>query len=142
MPLFYIHQRRQPPGDALCSGTQPCRLQCFQRPWLSARGPPCAAFLYAIEGLGQGSLGTNWGDGLATNRQVLQFSGASDPNPFFQALLKAPYRFVSRVRTSATTAIPPRAATCTDSQCGGNTVLVSALQWQRQRCSPDPVGMY
>jgi hypothetical protein len=52
-----------------------------------------AAFLYAIEGLGQGSLGTNWGDGLATNRQLLQFSGASDPNPFFQSLLKAPYRW-------------------------------------------------
>jgi hypothetical protein len=51
-----------------------------------------AAFLYAIEGLGQGSLGTNWGDGLATNAAVLKASGASDPNPFFRALLKAPYR--------------------------------------------------
>ena len=60
---------------------------------LTAAGCLPADFLYAIEGLGQGSLGTNWGDGLATNRAVLKASGASDPNPFFQSLLRAPYRY-------------------------------------------------
>mmetsp|Transcript_3804 Transcript_3804/g.10936 ORF Transcript_3804/g.10936 Transcript_3804/m.10936 type:complete len:758 (-) Transcript_3804:1267-3540(-) len=49
-------------------------------------------FLVAIEGLGQGALGANWGDGLATADSVLAGSGASDPNPFFRKLMTKPYR--------------------------------------------------
>jgi hypothetical protein len=48
--------------------------------------------LFAIEGLGQGNLGTNWGDGLATDPAYIGNSGASNPAPFFQALLGKPYR--------------------------------------------------
>lgn len=56
--------------------------------------PHCvsADSLYAIEGLGQTDLGTNWGDGLATNPAYIGNSGASDPSPFFRALLTKPYK--------------------------------------------------
>lgn len=48
--------------------------------------------LYAIEGLGQTSLGTNWGDGLATNPAYLSGTSASDPSPFFQQLMTKPFK--------------------------------------------------
>jgi hypothetical protein len=51
-----------------------------------------AGSLFAIEGLGQGNLGTNWGDGLATNPAYIGNSGASSPAIFFRALLGKPYR--------------------------------------------------
>ena len=56
----------------------------------------CAAeALYAIEGMSQGPLGANWGDGFGTNAEavsILQQSGLSygDPNPFFQKLMVRP----------------------------------------------------
>ena len=51
-----------------------------------------AEALYAIEGMGQGPLGANWGDGFGTDVEaitILQQSGLpqSDPNPFFQKLM-------------------------------------------------------
>lgn len=46
-----------------------------------------------IEGLGQQNLGTlNWGDGLITDAATISNKKLSDPNPFFQQLLKKPYR--------------------------------------------------
>lgn len=33
----------------------------------------------------------NWGDGLATSAALLKALPLSDPNPFFQALMKQPY---------------------------------------------------
>ena len=52
----------------------------------------CAEALYAIEGMGQGPLGANWGDGFGTDAEsvaILQQSGLShsDPNPYFQKLM-------------------------------------------------------
>ena len=52
----------------------------------------CTEALYAIEGMGQGPLGANWGDGFGTDPEavtILQQSGLpqSDPNPFFQKLM-------------------------------------------------------
>lgn len=44
-----------------------------------------------MEGCGQGPLGKNWGDGIATDPQIIKSRGLSDPNPFFQALLQRPY---------------------------------------------------
>lgn len=52
----------------------------------------CADSLFAIEGLGQNNLGTNWGDGLATNPAYIGNSGASNPSAFFNALLGKAYR--------------------------------------------------
>lgn len=46
-----------------------------------------------IEGLGQQNYGTlNWGDGLITDPAVIANKKLSDPNLFFQQLLKKPYR--------------------------------------------------
>ena len=47
--------------------------------------------LFLVEGAGQGALGKNWGDGIATDPQVISSRGLSDPNPFFTALLQKPY---------------------------------------------------
>ncbi len=46
--------------------------------------------LFFLEGSGQGGL-ANWGDGFVTDPAILKSHGASDPNPFFQALLQKPY---------------------------------------------------
>jgi aryl-phospho-beta-D-glucosidase BglC (GH1 family) len=48
--------------------------------------------LFFIEGTGQGGIQANWGDGFATDAQVIQRAGLSDPNPFFKALMSKPYR--------------------------------------------------
>lgn len=47
--------------------------------------------LFLIEGTGQGGINANWGDGFATDPQVISQYGLSNPNAFFQALLKKPY---------------------------------------------------
>jgi aryl-phospho-beta-D-glucosidase BglC (GH1 family) len=47
--------------------------------------------LFFIEGTGQGGIGANWGDGFATDHNLIVQNGLSDPNPFFQALLQKPY---------------------------------------------------
>ena len=44
-----------------------------------------------MEGAGQGALGKNWGDGIATDPQIISSRGLSDPNLFFSALLQKPY---------------------------------------------------
>ncbi len=44
-----------------------------------------------MEGAGQGAIGKNWGDGIATDPQIISSRGLSDPNPFFSALLQKPY---------------------------------------------------
>jgi hypothetical protein len=54
-----------------------------------------AEALYAIEGMSQGPLGCNWGDGFGTDAEavsILQQSGLSygNPNPFFQKLMVRP----------------------------------------------------
>ena len=45
---------------------------------------------FIVQGCGQQGLAKNWGDGLATDPAVIA-AGASDPRPFFEALLKKPY---------------------------------------------------
>ena len=50
--------------------------------------------LFLIQGGGQWL--TNWGDGFITDASALLNTGMSDPNPFFQELVKAPY--VDQVR--------------------------------------------
>lgn len=54
-----------------------------------------AAALYMIEGMSQGPLGANWGDGFGTSPEavtILMQSGLKegDPNPFFQKLMVRP----------------------------------------------------
>lgn len=44
-----------------------------------------------IEGLGQGIMGANWGDGVATAASVIAGTGVSDPNPFFRSLMTQPF---------------------------------------------------
>jgi aryl-phospho-beta-D-glucosidase BglC (GH1 family) len=48
-------------------------------------------FLFFIEGTGQGGINANWGDGFATDAELIKRCGLSDPNPFFKALLNKPY---------------------------------------------------
>ena len=55
------------------------------------RNTSLAGVLFLVEGCGQGSLGKNWGDGIATDPQIISSRGLSDPNPFFSALLEKPY---------------------------------------------------
>ena len=50
-----------------------------------------AGVLFLVEGVGQGAIGKNWGDGVATDPQIISSQGLSDPNPFFTALLQKPY---------------------------------------------------
>lgn len=45
----------------------------------------------ALQGGGQQALGTNWGDGFASNPALLQGLGLSDPRPFFDTLERKPY---------------------------------------------------
>lgn len=47
--------------------------------------------LFFIEGTAQGGIGANWGDGFATDHNLIAQNGLSDPNPFFQTLLHKPY---------------------------------------------------
>ena len=49
--------------------------------------------MFAVEGCGQGGIGANWGDGFATNRALIESTGISDANVFFQALMKKSYRY-------------------------------------------------
>ena len=49
------------------------------------------ACLVFVEGAGQLGLNSCYGDGYATNPQLLQSAGASDPTPFFKALAHKPY---------------------------------------------------
>lgn len=44
-----------------------------------------------MQGGGQQALGTNWGDGFATDPALLAGLGLSDPRPFFDALAQKPY---------------------------------------------------
>ena len=45
-----------------------------------------------IEGMAQGSLGANWGDGHATDAGLMTMvSPNADPNAFYKQLLSAPY---------------------------------------------------
>ena len=48
--------------------------------------------LYMFEGMAQGALGSNWGDGHVTDVALLtQVPANADPNPFYQQLVNAPY---------------------------------------------------
>jgi aryl-phospho-beta-D-glucosidase BglC (GH1 family) len=47
--------------------------------------------LFMIEGTGQSGLNANWGDGFATDPQLIAQKGLSDPNPFFTKLIDKPY---------------------------------------------------
>jgi hypothetical protein len=47
--------------------------------------------LFLLEGGGQLGLAMNWGDGYVTDSSLIRAAGLSDPNHFFQQLLKKPY---------------------------------------------------
>ena len=48
--------------------------------------------LFFIEGTGQSWSGAMcWGDGFITDRQKIDSTGTSDPNPFFLQLITKPY---------------------------------------------------
>ena len=45
-----------------------------------------------IEGMAQGLLGANWGDGHATDASLVsRLPASSNPNPFYSQLVNAPY---------------------------------------------------
>lgn len=48
--------------------------------------------VFLVEGGGQQALGTNWGDGFATDTALVEGLGLSDPRPFFEALTTKPYQ--------------------------------------------------
>jgi hypothetical protein len=62
-------------------------LEVMDAIWKEA--PGC---LFFIEGTGQGKIKANWGDGFATDVDLIKEKGLSDPNPFFKALLQKPYK--------------------------------------------------
>ena len=39
---------------------------------------------FLLEGTGQSGIGANWGDGFATDPQLVKGKGLSDPDPFFK----------------------------------------------------------
>lgn len=49
------------------------------------------AVLFFFEGTGQNMFGLNWGNGFITNQDIISSRGLSDPNAFFQDLLRKPY---------------------------------------------------
>jgi hypothetical protein len=52
----------------------------------------CAEALYMIEGMAQGPLGANWGDGHFTDASLVrQLPASSDPNPFYKQLVNSAY---------------------------------------------------
>ena len=57
----------------------------------------------ALQGGGQQALGTNWGDGFASDPALLQGLGLSDPRPFFAALERKPYASQANLRSGAST---------------------------------------
>ena len=77
--------------------------------------------IYFLEGAGQQSFVTAWGDGFVTNGGIISQHGLSDPRPFFDALLEKPY--VDRVRwpgfmhadSSVCDDLAEQRAACTDS---------------------------
>ena len=52
----------------------------------------CPDALYMIEGTAQNNLGSNWGDGHATDANLTSgLANNADPNIFYQQLVNAPY---------------------------------------------------
>jgi hypothetical protein len=47
--------------------------------------------LFMVEGTGQTSHNINWGDGFATDPQIIRRYGIDDPSAFFKALVRKPY---------------------------------------------------
>ena len=54
--------------------------------------------IYFIDGTGQASYVTAWGDGFVTKQGIISQNGLSDPKPFFDRLSTMP--FLDRVRLS------------------------------------------
>lgn len=52
----------------------------------------CANVLLALPaGTGQNMFGLNWGNGFISNQDIINSRGLSDPNDFFQDVLRKPY---------------------------------------------------
>lgn len=47
--------------------------------------------LFLAAGTGQNMFGLNWGNGFITDVDIINSRGLSNPNKFFQSLLKKPY---------------------------------------------------
>lgn len=48
----------------------------------------CPGCIYLVEGTGQAAYcSTTWGNGFATNSQIVTENGISDASPFFQAIM-------------------------------------------------------
>ena len=73
-------------------------------------------FAMDLQGGGQQALGTNWGDGFATDPAVVSSLGLSDPRPFFDALAMKPY--ADQVR-------PKGSARCRGTTCAGMKFLIA-----------------
>jgi len=76
-------------GRGEAAGLTELYLGAMDAIWRTAPGAP----IFFVEGGGQTGLrGVNWGNGFATDRALIAERGLSDPNPFFEGLLKRPYR--------------------------------------------------
>ena len=53
--------------------------------------------MFAVEGAGQGAIGTQWGDGFVTKASLISSYNISDANVFFKALMAKSYRCVATV---------------------------------------------
>jgi aryl-phospho-beta-D-glucosidase BglC (GH1 family) len=74
-------------GEA--EGLKEIYLSAMDALWRITPGAP----LFFVEGGGQTGLrGVNWGNGFATDRALIAERKLSDPNPFFEALMRKPYR--------------------------------------------------
>ena len=64
--------------------------------------------MVAMQGAGQSSFVTAWGDGFVTDPTILSANGLSDPRPFFDTLATKPYLDrVSPTPTASAGEAPP-----------------------------------
>ena len=68
-----------------------------------------------MQGAGQSSFVTAWGDGFVTDPTILSANGLSDPRPFFDTLATKPY--MGRVSATPTAAAGKAILHCSNLEC-------------------------
>ena len=87
-----------------------------------------------FEGMAQGGLGSNWGDGHVTDVDLLSLrvSSNADPNPFYRQLVNAPYAnnaiISAHVYPCVSPPPPPAVSEQSDEQTGSNSANVQSVQ--------------
>lgn len=90
----------------------------------------CIPATLSPAGTGQNMFGLNWGNGFITNQDIITSRGLSDPNDFFQNLIRKPY--VNNVSGPGTPACNPdcshTSALATHSFTHSLTLCCSAIE--------------